>query len=106
MMKMIITWKNDSANFEENKAKIEAEFTRMGLKCLKINETLTEVMGSGSSKDYARFWNSIWHLNGYTFFYETIEKCIWYNGEPLEDIIEESKQLIKEGDLIVQEQET
>lgn len=101
MMKMIITWKNDSANFEENKAKIEAEFTRMGLKCLKINENHTEVMGSGSSKDYARFWNSIWHLNGYTFFYETIEKCIWYNGEPLEDVIEECKKDIQNGELVV-----
>lgn len=102
MMRFIITWKNDSVNFEANKEKVEKEFMRMGLKCLKINESHSEVMGSGSAKDYSRFWNSIWHLNSHRFFYDAIEKCIWCNDAPQEDVIEECKRLIKEGKLDVQ----
>ena len=103
MMKLIITWKNNSVNFEENKTKIESEFQSRGLKCLKIFDNKTEVSGMGTEKDFSRIWISILHLEEHRFFYDAIESCIWYDGEPQEDIIEECNKLIEKGDLVVGE---
>ena len=101
MMKLIITWKRGSVNFEENKAKIESEFKFLGLKCLKIFDNKTEVSGTGTEKDFSRIWISILHLEEHRYFYDAIERCIWCDDEPQEDIIEECNKLIEKGDLVV-----
>ena len=102
MMKLDITWKNkNTEDFLANKKKIEREFTNRGLSCVKVNEHETTIVGNGNDKDYSKIWIAILHLNEHSFFYETIEKCIWFNNEPQEDVIEECKSLIQKGKLVI-----
>lgn len=102
MMKLIITWKDKNvANFEVNRGKVENVFKGHGLNCVDIADNVTEILGNGSKKDFSRIWNSIFHLNEHNFFYDVVEKCIWYDDKPLEDIMEECKEDIAKGELIV-----
>lgn len=102
MMKLDITWKNkDTEVFLANKKKIENEFRNRGLSCVKVNEHETTIVGSGNDKDYSSFWIAIWHLIEHRFFYNTVEKGIWVDEEPLEDIVEEAMILIKQGKLVI-----
>lgn len=104
MMKMIVTWKNQgTVDFEVKQEKVKAEFKTHGLRCVNVNEDITEFIGRGTSKDYSRFWITIWELNEHYYFYDVVKKCIWHNGKPLEDVIEECKEDIASGELIVHE---
>ena len=104
MMKLDITWKNkNSEDFLANKKKVEHEFINRGLSCVKVNEHETTIVGKGNDKDYSSFWIAIWHLIEHRFFYNTVEKSIWIDEEPLEDIVEEAKRLIKQGKVVIQD---
>lgn len=100
-MKLLVTWKNaDSAIVRENKKKVIDAFSKWGLRCTGNSLLKSEVIGIGDESDYTRIWGCLnEELLQHKFFYNCVEKCIWFDNEPKEDVVKTGMEMIKEDGL-------